>query len=291
MVALAAVTAGLPGLRGGPDQPVPLQTEPASSHQVIEDGPGDAASHIRWQGHAYGYHGQAVYEMPEGLEPLGEVTPAVEWGGIVPENAPDLSGNFGDGGSAYWFPGNDSLIVFRYKEWDPEEELGRKEPILLLFRDLDEEEPHQPGQPYYTLPDLMADSDVIVEGTAPQPGEADPAGVGEAVYALQVTNTLKGYVETETVQVRVPADSGVFETSRDANYLLFLRGEADGTFRPVSTSQGVYAIEGHFLHIPANDPFRISWMPILHTEDSDFWEGVSSVREKIQRLQGVEPVT
>lgn len=288
VVALAAVTAGI---RGGPDQPVPLQTEPASSRQVIEDGPGDAAPHIRWQGHAYGDHGQAVYEMPEGLELLGEVTLAVEWGGIVPEDAPDLSGNFGEGGSAYWFPGNDSLIVFRYKEWDPEEELGRKEPILLLFRDLDEEEPHQPGQPYYTLPDLMADSDVIVEGTAPQAEAGDPDGTGEAVYTLQITHAFRRSGEMETVRVRVPADSGVFETSRDDNYLLFLRGEADGTFRPVSASQGVYAVEGHFLHIPANDPFRISWTPILHTEDSDFWEGVSSVREEIQRLQGVEPVT
>lgn len=291
VVVLAAVAAGIPALWGGPepDQPAPLQPDPALSHDVMEDDPGCAPGHIRWRGSVYVDRGQAVYEMPEGLELLGEVNRVVPEGGIVPEDAPDLSSSFGEGGSAYMFPGNDTLIVFRYKEWDPEMELGRKEPILLLFRESDEEEPHQPGQPYYTLSDMMEDSDAIVEGAAPEPGGADPVGAGEAVYTLQVTSVLQGSVEAETVQVRIPADSGVFEASRDDSYLLFLRREADGTFRPVSTFQGVYAIEGRFLHIPANDPFRVGEMPVLHTDDNDFWEGVDHVREKIDRLQrGVE---
>ena len=292
VVLAAAVTAGIPALRGASEAGPNMADNPAPSYGEIFDGPagGDAPGHIRWQGRAYVDHGQAVYEMPDGLELLGEAGRVTD-GGVVPEDAADFSSNFGDGGSVYWFPGNDSLIVFRYKEWDPEMELGRKEPILLMFRELDEEEPHQPGQPYYTLPDMMADSDVIVEGTVLEPGGANPDEAGEAVYTLQITHAFRRIGGMETVQVRVPADSGAFETSRDDTYLLFLRGEADGTFRPVSTSQGVYAIEGKFLHIPANDPLRIHEMPTLHTEDNDFWEGVNDVRDEIQKLQGVEPVT
>lgn len=272
VVALAAaVTASLPALWGA-----------AGGGPAAADSPGDAPGYIRWHGRNYFNHGHAVYEMPEGLELLGEVDQVAEDGRLIPEDAGDLSANID--GYAYWFPGNDSLIVFRYKDWDSSYaavELGRKEPILLMFRELDEEGPHQPGQPYYTLPDLMADSDMIVEGTVLQAEAADPDGTGEVVYTLQITQAFRRSGKMETVQVRVPADSGVFETSRDDNYLLFLRGEADGTFRPVSTSQGVYAIEGKFLHIPANDPLRICEMPILHTEDNDFWYGVNDVREEV----------
>lgn len=265
-----------------------IQGVPPIGDEAISGEPGCAAGHIRWHGHVYADHGQAVHEMPEGLELLGEVTLGVK-GGVVPEDAPDLSGNFGDGGSAYWFPGNDSLIVFRYKEWDPEVELGRKEPILLMFREFGEEEPHQPGRPYYTLSDLVRDSDVIVEGTDAQPGGAVPAGVGEAVYTLQAAGVLRGRVAAEMVRVRVPADSGVLEPSGEGRYLLFLRREADGTFRPVSTSQGVYPIKGKFLHVPASDPCRFQAFPILHTDDSDFWYGVNNVREWIGELQSGEP--
>lgn len=254
----------------------------------------DAAAHIRWHGNIYVHHGLAVHEMPQGLEFLGEVSLGVEEGGILPEDAPDLSGNFGEGGSAYWFPGNDSLIVFRHKDWDSSYaavELGRPEPILLMFREFDEEGPHQPGQPYYTLSDMMKDSNLIVEGTDAQPGTAEPAGAGEAVYALQVSAVLQGS-GAETIQVRVPADSGVLETSSEGRYLLFLRKEADGTFRPVSTSQGVYPIVRKFLHMPANDPCRMTAFPVLHTEDSNFWYGMNHVREWIQRgQQSGEPVT
>lgn len=292
MVLAAAVTFNTTAL-GNTSELGPSAAEgPEPSREVMQDDPGCAPGHIRWHGRSYCDHGQAVYEMPEGLELLGEVNRVVEEGGVVPEDAGDLSANID--GYAYWFPGNDSLIVFRYKDWDSSYaavELGRKEPILLLFRELDEEEPHQPGQPYYTLPDLMADSDVIVEGTAPQVEAADPDGTGEVVYTLQITHAFRRRGGMETVQVRVPADSGVFEASRDDNYLLFLRGEADGTFRPVSKSQGVYAVEGRFLHIPANDPCRINEMPAFHTDDNDFWYGMNGVREKIQGLQGVETVT
>ena len=295
VVLAAAVMAGIPALwNGAADQPPPLQPDPALSNDVIEDAPGcgDAPGYIRWHGRNYFNHGHAVYEMPVGVELLGEVDQVVEDGGLIPEDAGDLSANID--GYAYWFPGNDSLIVFQYKDWDSSYaavELGRKEPILLMFRELDEEEPHRPGQPYHTLPDMMADSDVIVEGTVLERGGADPAGGGEAVYTLRITHAFRRIGGMETVQVKVPADSGAFEMSRDDTYLLFLRGEADGTFRPVSTSQGVYAIEGKFLHIPANDPLRIHEMPTLHTEDNDFWEGVNDVRDEIQKLQGVEPVT
>lgn len=293
LVLAAAVSVGAFRL-----QPAPESAEAAdellngmTDGPGAEEGPCDAPGYIRWQGRDYVNHGQAVYEMPGGLELLGEVNRVVREGGILPEDAADLSANFGDGGAVYWFPGNDSLIVFRYKEWDPEVELGRPEPILLMFREFGEEGPHQPGQPYYTLSALMEDSDLIVEGTVPRLDGANLAGAEEAVYTLQVSNVLQGGVETETVQVRVPADCGVFEASRDDRYLLFLRVEADGTFRPVSMSQGVYAIEGEFLHIPANDPCRIFGLPTLHTSDNDFWYGVSSVREEIQRLQGIEPVS
>lgn len=262
----------------------------AAEEGPAADGPGCAPGYIHWRGYDYVDHGQAVYEMPEGLEFLGEVNLAVEEGGILPEDAPDLSSNFGDGGSAYMFPGNDSLIVFRYKEWDPEVELGRPEPILFMFREFDEEEPHQAGQPYYTLSDLVKDSDLIVEGADVQPETADPAGAGEAVYTLQVSAVLRGNA-AETVQVRVPADSGVLERSSEGRYLLFLRKEADGIFRPVSTSQGVYPIVRKFLHMPANDPCRMTALPIFHTSDNHFWYGVNDVREWIQTAVSSAPLS
>ena len=224
--------------------------------------------------------------MPEGLELLGEVNRVVEEGGIVPEDAGDLSANID--GTAYWFPGNDSLIVFRYKDWDSSyaaADLGRKEPILLMFREFDEEEPHQAGQPYYTLSDLVQDSDVIVEGTAGQLNGADPIGGGNVLYTLQVADVLRGRVAAETIRVRIPEDSGVLEASGEGDCLLFLQREADGNFRPVFPSQGVYPIKGKFLHVPASDPCRFSAFPVLHIEDGDFWYGVNNVREWIGELQ------
>lgn len=293
VVLVAAVTANIPALWGAPE-PGPAAVEDPKLDEIIGGEAGCAAGHIRWHGYTYVHHGQAVHEMPEGLEFLGEVSLGVEESGIVPEDAPDLSGNFGDGGSAYWFPGNDSLIVFRHKDWASSYaavELGRKEPILLMFREFDEEEPHQEGQPYYTLSDLVQDSDVIVEGAAARLVGADPIGGGNVLYTLQVADVLRGRVATETIRVRVPEDSGVLEVSSERNYLLFLQREADGSFRPVFASQGVYPIKGKFLHVPANDPCRFNAFPVLHTDDNDFWYLMNNVREWIQELQnGVETV-
>lgn len=289
VVLVAALAANIPALWNAPE-PGPAVENP-NLDELIDREPGCAAGHIRWHGYTYVHHGQAVHEMPEGLEFLGEVSLGVEEGGILPEDAPDLSGSFGDGGSAYWFPGNDSLIVFRHKEWDPELELGRPEPILLMFREFDEEEPHREGQPYYTLSDLVKDSDVIVEGTAAQLNGADPIGGGNVLYTLQAADVLRGRVATETIRVRVPEDSGVLETSGESRYLLFLRRETDGNFRPVFASQGVYPIKGKFVHVPANDPCRFQAFPVLHTEDNDFWYGVNNVREWIRELQRTEPIT
>lgn len=312
LTGVAAVLAVLVGIRAAdwarwrlcdcaaPEEPSTAEMDPAADSEEdtadaqpprLGEAIGDAPGHIRWHGGVYCDHGNAAYELPEGLELLGETNQVVEEGGIVPEDAGDLSANID--GYVYWFPGNENLIVFRYKDWDASYaavELGRREPFLLMFRETDEEEPHQPGQPYNLLPDMMEDSDLIVEGSAPQPAGAGPAGAGEAVYTLRADSVLAGYLGAETLQVRIPADSGLLEASSEGRYLLFLRREADGAFRPVSASQGVYPIVGKFLHVPASDPCRMKVIGVLHTSDSHFWYAMKHLREWIQEAgQSGEP--
>lgn len=197
---------------------------------------------------------------------LGEVNLVTAPHGILPEDAADLSSNFGEG-NAYMFPGNDSLIVFRYKEWNVEEELGREESILLMYREFEflNADGTPVDLPYYrNLAEMVNDADIIVEGIAvPAEQEAgDPAESGEDVYTVQVTNVLLGDAEAEEeIRVSVPAGSGRLETADDNSCLLFLRRDGDG-FRPVSAVQGVYSIvypkKGAYVLVPNDDSYLIS---------------------------------
>lgn len=262
-VLILAVTAGTPPRWADPG--VKGTAEPGAS-EAIDDDLGCVPGCIVWHGYAYVERGYAVHEMPEGLELLGEVDLLTAPHGIMPEDAPDLSSNFGEG-YAYMFPGNESLIVFRHKEWDVEEELGREEPILLMYREFEflNADGTPADLPYYrNLAEMVNDADMIVEGIAvPAEREAgDPAGSGEDVYTVQVTNVLLGDVEAEEeIRVSVPAGSGRLETSDDNSYLLFLRRDGDGS-RPVSAVQGVYSImhpkKGAYVLVPNDDSYLMS---------------------------------
>lgn len=211
---------------------------------------GDAPGHIRWHGGVYCDHGRATYEMPEGLELLGEVDQVVPEGGIVPEDAGDLAANID--GYAYWFPGNENLIVFRYKDWDTSYaavELGRREPFLLMFREVVEEDFAGLGWPvYFHRFDMVDAAGAILEGTV--------IGAEQDVYTLEVTNVLKGNVEEGAeIQVGLPEGDGRLTASGEDNYLLFfLEAGPDGVYYPVNPIQGVYAIEKKQILVPVDDP-------------------------------------
>ena len=273
--------------------PEPAVTAEPGPSEVIDDGPGAAPGCIVWHGYAYVSRGYFVHEMPEGLELLGEAERSVKVGGIMPEDAPDLSTNFGEG-RAYMFPGNESLIVFRYKEWNVEEELGREEPILLMYREF-----HffgtEDDTPYYRdLAGMVGDADIIVKGVIVRPGqEAEP---GEDAYTVRVTDVLSGGVNVEDeIRVSVPAGSGRLEGSDADTYLLFLRRDGNGGFRPVSRLQGVYPVtfpgKGEYVLVPNDDQYmlwasgRIIDPPYTHVRFA-----MSAIRERIMFYVDAEPL-
>lgn len=240
--------------------PGPAVTAKPGPSEVIDDGPGDAPGCIVWHGYAYVSRGYFVHEMPEGLELLGETEPVTTPYGIMPEDAPDLSTNYYWEGYAYMFPGNESLIVFRYKEWNVEEQLGREEPILLMYREF-----HffgtEDDSPYYrNLAGMVEDADIIVKGViVRREQEGEP---GEDTYTVRVADVLSGDVSVEDeIRVSVPTGSGRLEGSDADTYLLFLRRDGNGGFRPVSQLQGVYPVtfpgKGEYVHVPNDDQYLL----------------------------------
>ena len=304
-VLVTAVSASVPALWGGPD--------PAPGASVDVDWVADAPGCIRWNAYTYVDRGNVVYEMPEGLEPLGEVSMVTPPHDILPEDAPDLASNFGDG-YAYWFPGNDGLIVFRYREWDAGE-LGREEPILLMFRE-------DPGWEYATasypcwsgVSGMVDAAEVIVEGTVtgveedveldriPEGGRAaagwddEPSTARYNVYTVQVTAVHKGDVQAGgELRVRAGLFSDALTASSEGSYLLFLydyRAEgSDAPFVLLNPLQGAYPIERRFLYVPVGDPCGLFCVPqIVNPPYTHYCYPMNSIRLRIEReLQAGAP--
>lgn len=273
--------------------PGPAATAGPGPSDVIHEGPGAAPGYIVWHGYAYVSRGYIVHEMPEGLELLGEVELVTAPHGIMPEDAPDLSANFGEG-YAYMFPGNESLIVFRYKEWNVEEELGREEPILFMYREVQFLETED-DMPYYRdLAEMVEDADMIVEGVALRL-ERKPES-GEDAYTVRVADALSGDVGAEDeIQVSVPAGSGRLEGSDGDTYLLFLRRDGNGGFRPVSQLQGVYPItfpgKDEYVLVP-NDDHYLLWAQgkIIDPPYTHFRFTMHAIRERILFFVNAAPL-
>lgn len=218
--------------------------KPDSSASI---GVGDAPPHIYYQGSIYVCRGPAidVDALPDEAELLGETHYA---GDIVPDGADDLDSNIdGDGGYVFMDPSNESLLYFRWKNWDTAVE-NRPEKILLYYRELlDGEVP--PAQanadyPYYNrLNSMVRAADVIMEGAV--------IGEDADMVAVKVSMVYSGNVAVEEeLQVEAPKGCDVFHMSSEDNYLFFLCGAPDAPFSLITPTQGAFPIERRFLIVP-----------------------------------------
>lgn len=224
---------------------IPSAPQKPDSSASIEVG--DAPPHIYYQGSIYVCRGPAidVDALPDEAELLGETHYA---GDIVPDGADDLDSNIdGDGGYVFMDPSNESLLYFRWKNWDAAVE-NRPEKILLYYRELlDGEVP--PAQanadyPYYNrLNSMVRAADVIMEGMV--------IGEDADMVTVKVSMVYSGNVVVEEeLQVEVPEGCDVFHTSSEDNYLFFLCGAPDAPFSLITPTQGAFPIEQRFLIVP-----------------------------------------
>lgn len=253
------------------------------SHNGDSMNVGDAPPHIYYQGSVYVCRGPSidVDALPDEAELLGETNYV---GGIVPDGANDLDSNIGgDGGYVFRDPSNESLLYFKWKNWDEAVE-NRPEKILLYYRELSEGEvpPAQAGTdyPYYNrLSSMVLVADTVVEATV--------IGEDAGMVTVKVSMVYSGDVAVEEeLQVEAPEGCDVFHASSEDNYLLFLSGTPDMPSRLITPTQGAFPIERRFLIVP-NDyaplfpGFSSAAPPYTHKSFA-----MNAVRAQLQTLTG-----
>lgn len=215
---------------------------------------GDIPPHIYYQGSIYVCRGPSidVDALPDEAKLLGETHYV---GDFVPDGADDLDSNIdGDGGYVFMDPSNESLLYFRWKNWDAAVE-DRPEKILLYYREFSDSEvpPAQANAdyPYYNrLNSMVRAADAIVEGTI--------IDEDTDVVTVNVSLVCSGNISiNEEIQVKVPTGCDVFHTSEENNYLLFLCASPNAPFSLITPTQGAFPIERRFLIVPNDyaEPF------------------------------------
>jgi len=141
--------------------PSAAHQEPASNPPTENPGPADAPTHVYYHGSTYCDHGQYIYQLPESAELLGETNVV---GMVVPDDADDLDAN--EAGYVYMDPADESLVYFRWKDWDTA--IDGPEKIILLYQyipthDISASQTHA-EYPYCTrLTSMVRAADAIAE--------------------------------------------------------------------------------------------------------------------------------